>query len=218
MPLHASTSQEQNDRDILPSIDEIMSVRINVQEVVGDGLLASVEREFNRCTAEVLAYSRPDAFCHAGSSQDTFEHKRARDAWTEWFMFAKCVMPTLPGGKAKEGRNYHILASNLARWSAGERASLWKEVVRYTGASKESKKRGGAREEERQAERRREEVVGLARRGLPSRAMQHAVSEGLASDTPETFAKVKEGIHRSPCWPGCFKMFGGTSCERNRRR
>ena len=61
----------------------------------------------------------------------------------------------------------------------------------YTGATERIKKRTRDGDEEKQLERRKEQVIGLARRGLPGKAMQHAISEGLAPDTPETFAKVQ---------------------------
>ena len=93
--------EEIVDDDALPSLDEICSARINARETIEEGLLPMLEREFNRCTAEVLAFSRPDAWQVLGSTRDTNAHRKARRAWTKWCMFAKCVMPILPGGMAK---------------------------------------------------------------------------------------------------------------------
>ena len=43
-----------------------------------------------------------------------------------------------------------------------------------------------------------EEVIGLARRGLPGKAVRHASSLGLAPDTPETEAKMRAKFVEPP--------------------
>ena len=177
--------------DDLPSLMDICSARIETREFIGAGLLPAVEREFNKCTANVIAYSRRDAWTYVGTERDTPSHQRARTAWTEWFMFGKTCLLVLPGGKAKENRNNNLLANRLARWTAGERSSLWSEALRITKADQAPRRgRKRTRPDEQTTneavEKKREEVIELARRGLPGKAVRHASSQGLAPDTAET--------------------------------
>ena len=52
--------------------------------------------------------------------------------------------------------------------------------------------------EEQQLVRRREAVISLARRGLPSQAVKHATSLGLAPDTPATEAIMRSKFIAPP--------------------
>ena len=113
----------------------------------------------------------------------------------------------------KETRNNNILASNVWRWSAGKRGTLWREVVRYTGAAKEPKKRHRPVDKEKEAERRREEVVSLARRGLPGKAMQHTMSEGLAPDTPENGLKIRKKFPPPPVEQSTSRRMGAPAAN-----
>ena len=180
------------DAEDLPSLRDICLARIETREFIGASLLPAVEREFNKCTANVIAFSRPDAWSHVGTERDSDSHHRARRVWTEWFMFAKTCLLVLPGGKAKEKRNNNIVANRIARWAAGERMSLWEEGLRMTKADRPArpsrKRKNGGDEKllEQELERKREEVIDLARRGLPGKAVSHASSLGLAPDTAAT--------------------------------
>ena len=126
--------RQMHDSDELPTLMDICSVRIETREFIGVGLLPAVEREFNKLTANVIAFSRHDAWRHVDTDSDTPAHQQARTAWTEWFMFPKTCLLVLPGGKAKENRNNNILANRIACWSSGERMSLWKEGLYITKA------------------------------------------------------------------------------------
>ena len=183
----------------LPSLLDICLARIETREFVGTGLFPAVEREFNKCTANVIAYSRRDAWTHLGTDGDTPEHRRAREAWTEWFMFAKAVLLVLPGGKAKEKRNDNILANRVARWAQGERATLWEEALKLTKADRPNNRgRKRLRTEEQELKLKQEQVLDLARRGLPGKAIQHAASLGLAPDTPQTEAIMRSKFVEPP--------------------
>ena len=105
--------------EALPSLLEIFSAKIETREFISVAVFPAVEREFNNCTAKVVAFSRPDAWIHESTASDTPDHQRARRAWIEWFMFAKAVLLVLPGGQAKKSRNENILANRVARWASG---------------------------------------------------------------------------------------------------
>ena len=55
-----------------------------------------------------------------------------------------------------------------------------------------------AEQGERAQARKRDEVVSLARRGLPGKAVQHAASLGLAPDTPEVEAIMRAKFVQAP--------------------
>ena len=137
--------QHNQSDDELPTLDEIFRSRIITRELLGETLFPLIEKEFNKCMAEIIAYSRADAWRFEGGPLDTAEHRRARRAWVEWFMFAKCVMPTLPGGKAKEKRNGNIIANNAQRWARGEREALYGKRWCATQAQPESPRKGKER-------------------------------------------------------------------------
>eukprot|EP00973_Karenia_brevis_P095643 12428325-Karenia_brevis.AAC.1 len=59
----------------LASLDQVCSARIHVRDMIGQSLFAGIEREFNKCTAQVLAHSRMDAWQYAGTEQDTAAHR-----------------------------------------------------------------------------------------------------------------------------------------------
>ena len=88
----------------------------------------------------------------------------------------------------KDARNNNIVANRITRWTAGERMSLWLEGMKMTKADqppRKARKRPQTAtdyeaEDERGQVRKRREVISLARRGLPGKAVQHASSTGLA--------------------------------------
>ena len=94
-------------------------------------------------------------------------------------MFAKTCLLVLPGSVAKDARNNNIIANRIARWTAGERMSLWREGMKLTKADqppRKARKRPQSAtddeaEEERAQDRKRGEVISLARRGLPGKAV-----------------------------------------------
>ena len=186
-PQMAQAQDTMDTGDELPSLTDICKARIETREFIGVGLLPIVEREFNKCTANVVAYSRVDAWDYVNTERDTPDHQRARAAWIEWFMFAKTVLLVLPGGKAKDKRNDNILANRAARWAEGERRSLWDEALHLAKADiPRSGKRKHRKSAEEESAEKREQVIDIARRGLPGKAVQHASSAGLAPDTRET--------------------------------
>jgi hypothetical protein len=101
-----------------------MGATINTREFIGDGLAGIVEKEFNKCGERVLQCNRADAWDLVGTPSDTPSHAGARCVWSEWLMFSKTVLPTLPEGKAKAKRNGNLMANRAARWATTERASL----------------------------------------------------------------------------------------------
>ena len=84
--------------------------------------------------------------------------------------------------------------------------SLWLEGMKMTKADqppRKARKRprtatDDEAEEERSRDRKRSEVISLARRGLPGKAVQHASSMGLAPDTPATEATMRSKFVAPP--------------------
>ena len=112
----------------------------------------------------------------------------------------------LPGGVAKDARNNNIVANRIARWTAGERMSLGLEGMKMTKADqppRKARKRpqtatDDEAEEERGQVRKRSDVISLACRGLPGKAVQRASSMGLALDTPATEATMRSKFVAPP--------------------
>ena len=52
----------------------------------------------------------------------------------------KTCLLVLPGRVAKDARNNHIVANRVARWTAGERMSLWLEGMKMTKADQPPRK------------------------------------------------------------------------------
>lgn len=143
-----------------------------------------------------------EAWNHAGSDHDSTEHKRALRVWTEWFMFAKTCSLVILGGKKKH-RNNNTAANRIARWTSGERMSLWNEGLRLTKADSPARsgckrKRAGDASVEQMLSQKQAEVIDLAQRGLPGKAVRHAGSLGLASDTPETERAMRPTLVEPP--------------------
>ena len=115
-------------------------MRIETREFVGASLFLAVEREFNKCTANVIAQSPPDAWQHIDTPADSLDHLRARRVWIEQCMFAKTCLLVLPGRVAKDARNNNIIANRIARWTAGGRMSLWLEGMKRTRADQPPRK------------------------------------------------------------------------------
>ena len=94
--MHRTSHASETSVD-LPTLFDICAARIETREFAGASLFPAVEREFNKCTANVIAHSRPDAWQHIGTPADSPDHMRARTVWIEWFMFAKTCLLVLPG-------------------------------------------------------------------------------------------------------------------------
>ena len=182
----------------LPTVDEVMRAPIKTREVIGFGILPIIEREFNKCGAAVLATWRIDAWDYVGLPADTPAHIAARRAWIEWLMFAKAVMPVLPGGKAKQKRNQNLLANLAARWAEGERMIVWEEALQRAGGRPEARRSNAGEKPEAKFERKRLEVISLAERGLPGKAIQRATSQGMAANTPETETIIRAKFPAAP--------------------
>ena len=129
----------------------------------------------------------------------------------------------LPGDVAKDARNNNIIANRIARWTAGERMSLWWEGMKLTKADqlpRKARKRAQAAtddeaEEERAQDRKRGEVISLACRGLPGKAVQHAYSMGLAPDTAATIETMRSKFVAPP--PTQYVTASGTNVKRRHR-
>ena len=76
-PRSQQESAEHPEPD-LPSIEAIFASAVETRDMVSNGLWPTVERELNRCIANVVHYSRLDAWEHVGTSRDTDSHKIAR--------------------------------------------------------------------------------------------------------------------------------------------
>ena len=74
---------------------------VYTREYTHKGLLPLNRQEFGRLCANVVRCNRMDAwdsFAEYEGVTDTVEMKRSRVAWTEWAMFAKCVLKAEPRG------------------------------------------------------------------------------------------------------------------------
>eukprot|EP00973_Karenia_brevis_P049850 6922234-Karenia_brevis.AAC.1 len=68
-----------------------------------------------------------------GGIADTVEMKRARVAWIELSMFAKCVLRAEKRG-VRPAQAYARAKNRLDRWVHGDKAGLWREVKEECGA------------------------------------------------------------------------------------
>ena len=109
------------------------------------GLLPSYRQEFGRLCANVVRCNRMDAWnfwADYGGETDTMEMKRCRVAWTEWALFAKCVLKAEARG-VRPAQAYGRAKCRLEQWMGGEREGLWNEVVLEDArVRKKSKKKG----------------------------------------------------------------------------
>ena len=72
----------------------------------------------------------------------TGEMKRCRVAWTEWAMFAKCVLKAESRG-VRPAQAFGRAKCRLEQWCNGERESLWNEVVLEDARVRKKSKRAG---------------------------------------------------------------------------
>ena len=88
----------------------------------------------------------------------------------------------------------------LARWTEGERGTLWADALKVSNADRPAsrKRRLDRTEEEELVDLKKEQVIELARRGLPGKAVKHASSQGLAPDTPATGARMRSKFVAPP--------------------
>ena len=87
------------------------------------GSKRAVEREFNKCTANVIVHSRPDAWQHIDTPADSLDHLRARSVDRMVYVCQNMFISASPGRVANDARNNNIIANRTARWTAGERMS-----------------------------------------------------------------------------------------------
>ena len=87
----------------------------------------------------------------------------------------KACLAALPGGRKKLQRNRGIIANRLERWGLGERRSLWIEASRNASLDDDAAVDLV----------RRRVAVGLARLGLPGKAVQRLTGARIAQPTPE---------------------------------
>ena len=73
------TSHANETSEDLPTLFDTCAARIETREFVGASLFPAVEREFNKCTANVIAHSRPDAWQHIGTPTDSPDHMHGVD-------------------------------------------------------------------------------------------------------------------------------------------
>ena len=67
----------------------IIAARVETRDFFGANLFPVVEREFNKCTANVTAHTRLDPWRHIDTPADSPDHLRTLTVWIEWFRFAK---------------------------------------------------------------------------------------------------------------------------------
>ena len=103
--------------------------------------------------------------------------------------------------------------------------SLWLEGMKMTKADqppRKARKRprtatDDEAEEERSRDRKRSEVISLARRGLPGKAVQHASSMGLAPDTPATEATTRSKFVAPPPAQSTSRRVPAANLQRSER-
>ena len=170
----------------LPSLDDICFRQVVTKEFLEPEILAAAETEFLRCVSNASQYVDKDAWSHVGTPSDTTWRKRCRVAWTELFMFSKACLPQLPGGKAKAQRNKNIVLSRLARWRSGERKTLWDDIpCRFKAVNL------GEASEEQKLKLKQEHCIAYAQNGMPSKAIDRLVGNGLAPDNDSTLRAFK---------------------------
>ena len=103
--------------------------------------------------------------------------KRCRVAWTEWAMFAKCVLKAESRG-VRPAQALSRAKCRLEQWCGGERESLWNEVVlEDERVRKKAKRKGGMSKEARE-----QRVNKLTSKGKAGKAMQALITPGVAAD------------------------------------
>jgi hypothetical protein len=113
-------------------------------------------------------------------------------AWSEFFLFPKCILWTpVRGGKrgAKKANMAELVRDRLARWSAGEKQQLWKD------AEKRAKKRRISPEPaqpQSDAERLESTVLVALRMGDIRKALQLLNSAPIAPKTDATLERMRK--------------------------
>ena len=104
------------------------------------------------------------------------------EAWVELAMLAKCVLPSVKrGGKSHKLPDINRLCD---RWSEGEQAALWAEAKQHSVNIKPRKCMHSSEHARISA------AISLAEDGLYSKACRVLTSNGIASNTPETWQKL----------------------------
>ena len=130
----------------LPHMGDIFKALVYTREFTHRGLLPLYRQEFGRLCANVVCFNRMDAWDHLGmygGITDSVNMKRARVAWIEWAMFAKCVLRAESKG-VRPAHAYARAKNRLEQWIGGERESLWRQVMlEDRRACKKQKRKGG---------------------------------------------------------------------------
>ena len=113
----------------LPSVQEIFRANLTTREFTHKGLRAYYRQEYGKLCARVAQFNRVDAWDFSAppygrSATDTIEMKRARVAWIELTMFAKCVLRVEKRG-VRPAQQYTRAKNRLERWMYGNRVGLW---------------------------------------------------------------------------------------------
>ena len=180
----------------LPSVQEIFRANVSTREFTHKGLRSYYRQEYGKLCARVAQFNRVDAWDSSAPPYgrgvaDTTEMKRARVAWTELTMFAKCVLRVEKRG-VRPAQQYARAKNRLERWMYGDRVGLWREVIQEDARRKSKLKSwqklsGGAREA------RVNRLAGLKRVG---KAVQAIISPALSDDTPKVEQKLRSKFHR----------------------
>jgi len=172
----------------LPGFRDVFEAMVYTREYTHRGLLTLYRQEFGRLCANVVRFNRMDAWdqlLEYGGETDTVEMKRCRVAWTEWAMFAKCVLRAEPRG-VRPAQAYGRAKCRLEQWIGGERESLWNEVALGDArVRKKSRAKGGISKEARE-----QRVNKLTGKGKSGKAMQALITPGVAADNATVRGKL----------------------------
>lgn len=105
----------------LPNFSDIFVSLACTREYTHRALLTAYRQEFGMLCANVVRYNRMDAWdflAPYGGETDTPEMKRCRVAWTEWAMFAKCVLQAESRG-VRPAQPLSRARCRLEQWCGG---------------------------------------------------------------------------------------------------
>ena len=116
---------------------------------------------------------------------------RQEAAWSEFFVFPKCVLwsPARGGGRlAKKASVADLVKARMVQWSTGDREQLWKDAVRRSRKPlvEEPKK------ERSDKERLEVRVLAALRMGDVRKALQMLNSAPIAPKTKETLDRMRK--------------------------
>jgi hypothetical protein len=170
-------------------MDEICKLRVSTRDYLNNGLHAQVRRQYGKLLAAAAFYNQSTAWDYLYGGLDTPENRRSRIAWIDLAVYPKAVLCTPPGaGKDKRGEAYAWTKSRLDRWEAGERESLFSELL----WRKQPKKRTDVPAGDEGTNAKQQRAIAQASKGRPRQSADALTSPGLCPHTAKVERLLRE--------------------------